>query len=382
MNNKNKKAFTLIELLVVIAIIGILATLAVVALQQARKNARDAKRIADVKQIQTALELYYNQVGSYPELASITANNSIEHNGTVYMAIFPSAPTPADGNCNSSTNQYSYTPTGTANSSYQLSFCLGNQVGNINQGEKCATPAGILTTNCAGQISGGGSTPPPAWACGDDLIDDRDSNVYPTVQIGTQCWMAKNLAYLPEVQNNSSFVSRRHSSLPAYGVYSYNGGVVSTAKDHSNYITYGVLYNFYAVDQINICPDGWYVPTETEWNGLIDYLSSNSQYWCGGNFNQILKSLANSSGWTSHATVCRVGNNQSSNNISGFSILPAGYRDPSSGNFGNLVGYAYFWSSSADTNNAWSRNIGYLDSEISRGYYHKGHGFSVRCLKD
>ena len=60
---QKKSAFTLIELLVVIAIIGILSTLAVVALQNARSKARDSKRVADVKQIQTALELYFNDNG-------------------------------------------------------------------------------------------------------------------------------------------------------------------------------------------------------------------------------------------------------------------------------------------------------------------------------
>ena len=64
---RNNKGFTLIELLVVIAIIGLLATLAVVSLTSAQEKARDTKRIADVKQIQTALELYYSDNGAYPE---------------------------------------------------------------------------------------------------------------------------------------------------------------------------------------------------------------------------------------------------------------------------------------------------------------------------
>ncbi|MFH0856720.1 MAG: prepilin-type N-terminal cleavage/methylation domain-containing protein, partial [bacterium] len=66
----NRKGFTLIELLVVIAIIGLLSTLAVVSLNTARAKARDARRISDVKQIQTALELYYNDKGAYPVRAT------------------------------------------------------------------------------------------------------------------------------------------------------------------------------------------------------------------------------------------------------------------------------------------------------------------------
>src|SRR5574344_1981640 len=105
----NKKAFTLIELLVVIAIIGILSTLAVVSLQNARKSARDAKRIADVKQMQTALELYFNDWQSYPiALASTT----IASGTYVYMVTVPTAPTPADGTCTTN-NAYTYTGTTT-----------------------------------------------------------------------------------------------------------------------------------------------------------------------------------------------------------------------------------------------------------------------------
>ena len=65
----NKKGFTIIELLVVIAIIGLLATLAVVSLRSAQVKARDTKRVADMKQIQTAIELYYSDEGFYPSPA-------------------------------------------------------------------------------------------------------------------------------------------------------------------------------------------------------------------------------------------------------------------------------------------------------------------------
>ena len=63
---KENKAFTLIELLVVIAIIGLLATVVMVSLNSARKKARDARRLQDMKEITTALELYYDDHGRYP----------------------------------------------------------------------------------------------------------------------------------------------------------------------------------------------------------------------------------------------------------------------------------------------------------------------------
>src|SRR4030042_4388316 len=71
---KNKKGFTLIELLVVIAIIGLLSTLAVVALNTARQKSRDAKRVSDIKQIQTALELYYADGNAYPSINPATGD--------------------------------------------------------------------------------------------------------------------------------------------------------------------------------------------------------------------------------------------------------------------------------------------------------------------
>ncbi len=148
---KNKlKGFTLIELLVVIAIIGVLSTLAVVSLNSARQKARDAKRVADVKQIQTALELYYNDNNSYPVqtltlgvdgriLCGTTANGFIASTAscgtaaTTYMGAVPSNPTP---------NGSAYIYTGSA-SSYSLTFNLETSVGNLTAGNKTATPDGI-----------------------------------------------------------------------------------------------------------------------------------------------------------------------------------------------------------------------------------------------
>ena len=144
--NTKRKGFTLIELLVVIAIIGILATLAVVALQQARKNARDAKRIADVRQMQTALELFFNDNQYYP--STVTAGNTIAISGVTYMNIVPTAPTPADGICTSASNTYTYIPqgvtAGAGYASYRIDFCLGDQTGGLEAGYKQATPGGIV----------------------------------------------------------------------------------------------------------------------------------------------------------------------------------------------------------------------------------------------
>ncbi|MFA5644268.1 MAG: LamG-like jellyroll fold domain-containing protein [Patescibacteria group bacterium] len=136
-----KFAFTLVELLVVIAIIGILATLAIVSIQNTRSKARDTKRIADIKQIQTALELYFNDNGSYPVSTSVTS--SIRSLNRSYMEGYPQAPTPPDGDCTESNNQYVYTETGEDNGSYTLFFCLGGTNSGVSSGLAVASPVGV-----------------------------------------------------------------------------------------------------------------------------------------------------------------------------------------------------------------------------------------------
>ncbi len=144
MFHKKRSGFTLIELLVVIAIIGILATIAVVALQNARAKARDARRIADVKQMQTALELFFNDQQRYPTTAEFNAGSifSTTTNGTTtYMAKIPVAPTPNDNTCATADNNYTYTSNDGA--TYSLSFCLGGPTGTTRAGVNAASPIGI-----------------------------------------------------------------------------------------------------------------------------------------------------------------------------------------------------------------------------------------------
>jgi general secretion pathway protein G len=151
---RKQKGFTLIELLVVIAIIGLLSTLAVVSLNSARQKARDAKRVADVKQIQTALELYSQDQNGYPAVA---APGQVLGAGTYaclgsggfgaagcanpYMGLIPAAPTPVDTGCTGAQNSYTYTST--ASTSYSLTFCLGGTTGTLGAGTHTASQNGI-----------------------------------------------------------------------------------------------------------------------------------------------------------------------------------------------------------------------------------------------
>ena len=160
LRNKNKAGFTLIELLVVIAIIGLLASVVLLALNGARAKSRDAKRIADVRQLASAMELYFNDKNSYPTNGQaftaatgyiINAANGLSSLVPTYIGILPVAPTPADGTCtaafsNNIANDYQYygTVLGVNLSNvYTISFCLGAATGGYSAGEHDLTPAGI-----------------------------------------------------------------------------------------------------------------------------------------------------------------------------------------------------------------------------------------------
>ena len=145
---KEQKGFTLVELLVVIAIIGLLSTLAVVSLGSARSKARDARRISDIRQVQTALELYFASAGTYPQEASAIVLGSATHDvlsdagftnqagasGDQYLRVPAQIKTPA--------TIADYTYVSTAANDYTISFELEGTVAGIT-GAATATPGGI-----------------------------------------------------------------------------------------------------------------------------------------------------------------------------------------------------------------------------------------------
>lgn len=132
---QNQKGFTLIELLVVIAIIGLLASVVLLALNSARQKSRDAKRLADVRQIASALELYFDDAVGGTNGYPTTTAELVTHGS---LGSWPTFPTPSDGCVTSS---YSYSSSGA--STYQLLFCLSAPTGGI-------TPAGTHTLTEAG----------------------------------------------------------------------------------------------------------------------------------------------------------------------------------------------------------------------------------------
>ncbi len=365
MLNQKQKAFTLIELLVVIAIIGILATLAVVALQQARQNARDAKRIADMKQVSTALELFFSENGRYPTVEEWNNGSIVSSStGEVFMHSIPSAPTPADGDCLEASNTYTYVPA-VDGSTYAIDFCTGKQVSNLPEGVKQMTPGGVFFVGNIDEEEGGGEEVVTTWVCGDNLVDIRDGNSYQTIQIGSQCWMAENLKYLPSVvgPNLSSL------SLPYFYVYGYNDSDVSAAKLATNYNIYGVLYNWTAA--LTACPDGWSLPTHDEFTDLERAICTSTTCEADFPYNTI----------TVGARGTDEGDKLKSGGSSEFNVLLSGRRNTDN-TFNYLEEYSNFWSSDISGDYSWNRGVFNFISGIGRSKGLKSYGFSVRCLKD
>lgn len=207
------------------------------------------------------------------------------------------------------------------------------------------------------------------------FIDSRDRNVYDWVKIGEQVWMAGNLAYLPTVSGplNGSLTE------PFMYVYGYDGTDVNAAKGTSNYSTYGVLYNWPAA--LTACPAGWHLPSDAEWTTLTDYLINNG-YGFEGSGDDIAKSMAATTNWNPSSDSGTPGNDPASNNSSGFSGLPGGYRRDNGSFF--YVGYDGYWWSSTEysTDYAWYRYLGYGNTSVTWGRNYKESGFFVRCLRD
>ena len=213
-------------------------------------------------------------------------------------------------------------------------------------------------------------------------VTDIDGNVYNTVQIGEQCWMRENLRTTKYVNGTTIPLGTEASFTTAYRYYPDNRSTTVS--------NYGYLYNWAAVmngaasSSANpsgvqgICPNGWHVPSSAEWDQLIGYVSSQSQYVCGS--SNIAKALASEEGWNSSPDICDVGNNPSTNNATGFSARPAGIHG---GSFTFFVNNAYFWSATqSSSNDAYCRCLEYHRASVISDIGSKYGGYSVRCVRN
>jgi uncharacterized protein (TIGR02145 family) len=235
------------------------------------------------------------------------------------------------------------------------------------------------------QINGG----IPAWAnpdfiCGVSKLWDIDNNKYNTVKIVSQCWMSENLRVTK--YNDGTDIPLDESggatgNEPGVTWVSRTTGA-RTVNGHSatNLATYGYLYNWYAAKGIasagstsykNICPEGWRVPTDGDWDVLVSFLNGSSQ--AGGKMKSTVTQPL-TGGWDTP--------NTAATNESGFSALPSGFRDYDN-TFGGIRRSSSIWSSTPhDPSNSLYRYMNYNFGDLGRTFAINQVGNSIRCLKE
>jgi uncharacterized protein (TIGR02145 family) len=213
------------------------------------------------------------------------------------------------------------------------------------------------------------------------VVTDAEGNVYATVTIGNQVWMAENLSTskfsngdsIPMVYDNLPWQQATVIQSPAACFYN---------NDSINDTPMGKLYNWYAViDSRNVCPSGWHIPSDAEWSQLIVHLDSLTIVG-----DDVESSLVGAQ-IKSTGLQFWLAPNTGAVNQSGFSALPGGKR-PATGLYYPIFEYysyyGYFWSSTSSQTPglAYDRYLDYASTAILRTTSPKGEGKSVRCVKD
>jgi uncharacterized protein (TIGR02145 family) len=202
----------------------------------------------------------------------------------------------------------------------------------------------------------------------DTIVTDFDGNIYNTLTIGTQVWLAENLKTtkyndgtpIPLVTDNTEW---SNLTTPAYCWYDNDSSAYSE--------TYGALYNWYVVETNNLCPTGWHVPSDAEWTTLATYLGGVSV--AGGKLKE-----TGTTHWNSP--------NTGATNDYGFTALPGGYRylSETDDSYSSINKEGRWWSTTVNITvvDSWIRIITNNGSDLGRYTSSKEYGFSVRCIKD
>ena len=207
------------------------------------------------------------------------------------------------------------------------------------------------------------------------FTDNRDGNQYKSIKIGTQTWMAENLAYLPSVNSPSD----ESDTDPRYYVEAYDGNSVDDAKVTDNYEDYGVLYNWPAASEA--CPTGWHLPSDDEWKVLEMHLGMSQEetdeIGCLSRGTDEGSQLAgNILLWDPGLLISNTAFGSSS-----FEALPGGFLYNET--FSGTGRYGLWWSSTTFYSRVIDRALYYNNSHSGRGdESHKEYGYSVRCIKD
>ncbi len=234
-----------------------------------------------------------------------------------------------------------------------------NSIGDLQPGE------GYLVKMLANDIL---IYPAIFTSCGDPFTDERNGQIYNTVQIGEQCWMAENL--------NIGTMINGIENMSDDGIiekYCYD-------DNNANCDEYGGLYQWNEMmgyttisGTQGICPEGWYVPTDDEWCELTSFIDQTVDCeligWSGIDVGYKMKST---NSWNY---------NGNGSDIYGFTALPSGYRHLA-GTFRSAGNSTYFWTSSEYLNDAWHWALTSGLNGIRRYQFSINCGFSLRCIKD
>lgn len=300
-----------------------------------------------------------NTAGSSSSSPSLLENNALTNitiSTTGATGIGTATGLPAGVTASWSNNVITISGTPTATGSFTYTIPLTGGCGNVNA-------TGTITVT--------------AFTCATNTVSDIDFNTYHTVSIGNQCWTSENLKtsrynngdLIPIVTDNGTWSNLRSGKTGARTWYNND----STTYENP----YGNLYNAFVItDTRGLCPRGWHVPTDAEWNTLLNYLGSGA--------NAKLKSTGTggTTFWNTYPNIT------GATNSSGFTGLSGGFRDLD-GTFKHINNYGFFWSSTVHIADVylWTRvlqyNYEYVQANWSYGY--NGNitvGTSVRCLKD
>jgi uncharacterized protein (TIGR02145 family) len=255
----------------------------------------------------------------------------------------------------------------------------------IFEGMKNLIPILLAVVVLSGCDSAETSTENQLTNCGEI---EHEGYSYSTVQIGEQCWFSENCRYLPSVSPSSA----ESATSPYYYVNGYQGTDIAAAKATTNFHAYGVLYNWPAVMTEGICPSGWHIPTDLEWQTMemalgMSASEASSSGFRGSPFGDYMKST---SGWDG---------GENGSNSSGFTGLPGGYSESSGhvpkiyrspGKFDSSGNSSSWWSASQAASESasesvslsWSRSLSGYDDLATRHSYPQANGNSARCVRD
>lgn len=397
--NKKIKGFTLVEILITVAIIGILVSITIIATTGVRMKARDTKRISDANAIVNALQAYYDSNKTYP--TTLIPGDPIASNGLTFLNKVPSNPLPrTDGDCSGTDYTYLKTSAG-----YKLTFCIGADNGDY--------PKGIVICkngNCLVQDD-----------CG-ETISDRDGNEYPTVQIGTQCWMAENLKTKTKpdgmcINSGVSYVApactktqigTNCNGLATPGTFICGGEngsnrdcvtIGSPSQRGLDADCYSSSYNQYVVNggaiytwsaamngstvegAQGICPTGWHIPKDSEWYTLESFLTdppatcnpnrlSHTVSSCGTAGSKLMDTSPSGIGFKAGLIGGRTSYSQFNHFGSGTDYWTSTWSSRELGTYGMMHDFYYV------------RIVNTGDSGVFRSTREDIDAFPVRCIKD